>query len=40
MLGGKNINPTKNNQDKDLGKLGPNLVIEESIVICWFFFLL
>jgi len=33
MLGGKNINPTKNDQDWDFWKYGPNLVIQKSIVI-------
>jgi hypothetical protein len=33
MLGGKNINPIKNDKDWNLGKESPNLVIQKSIVI-------
>jgi len=40
MLGGKNINLTKNDQDWDFWKYGPNLVIQKSIVICLLKFLL
>jgi hypothetical protein len=36
---GENINPTKIDQNRDLGKLGPNLVIQKSTVICWLKFL-
>jgi hypothetical protein len=34
MLGEKNINPTKNDQDWDFRKLGLNVVIQKLIVIC------
>jgi hypothetical protein len=34
MLKGENINPTKNDQDSDFWKYGPNLVIQKSIIIC------
>jgi hypothetical protein len=40
MLGGKNINATKNDQDWDFQKYGPNLIIQKSIVICSLNFLL
>ncbi len=40
VLGGKNINPRKNDQDWDFWKYGPNLVIQKSIVICLLNFLL
>jgi hypothetical protein len=40
ILGEKNINPTKNHQDWDFWKYGPNLVIQKSIVICLLKFLL
>jgi hypothetical protein len=41
MLGGKNINLTKNDQDWDFWKEGPNLVIQKkSIIIWWLKFLL
>jgi DNA polymerase III psi subunit len=34
MLREKNINPTKNDQDWDFWKYGPNPIIQKSIVIC------
>jgi hypothetical protein len=38
MLGEKKMNPTKNDQVWDFWKYGPNLVIQKSIVICYFKF--
>jgi hypothetical protein len=40
ILREENVNPTKNDQDSDFWKYGPNLVIQKSIVICLFIFLL
>jgi hypothetical protein len=40
MLGEKNIDPTKNDQDWDFWKQGPNLIIKKSIIIRWLIFLL
>jgi hypothetical protein len=40
MLGEKNINPTKNDQDWDFWKYGPSMVIQKFIVICSLKFLL
>jgi hypothetical protein len=34
ILGEKIVNPTKNDQDWDFQKYGPNLVIQKSIIIC------